>query len=341
MANAKVRIAGYGHRRTYNNLEEDLSCSAGTVVQVNEYTKVRLLLSQTSSLRSSEGGLLLEAITQQDPDIAAFLGLKSIAVQSTPLRFVMLEGAADAADISICSYIAISYCWPKASPPQLSTWPFSAAMVAAINAELHSDLEGVWIDQLCINQDNEAEKAVAIGAMDVIYKRARLVVILLEDIVLNIRKFVTLQTWNDTYEEEGPWQGDWQIDVAGTFPTLVRILWKIYSSRWFTRAWCTHEYLVGVDHIFLLNSSDNGIIRITSALLIELTLLEATYRSVANDFQIDLVMARLSHSGALSNFVRTTHLMVHEFMLSQILLKASSALSHPYSPWVPLLCPTN
>ena len=83
MAYAKVRIAGYGHCRTYNNLEEDLSCSAGTVVQVNEHTKVRLLLSQTSSLGHLEGRLLLEAITQQNPDIAAFLGAKSIAVQST------------------------------------------------------------------------------------------------------------------------------------------------------------------------------------------------------------------------------------------------------------------
>ena len=128
MANAKVRIAGYGHRRTYNNLEEDLSCSAGTVVQVNEYTKVRLLLSQTSSLRSSEGGLLLEAITQQDPDIAAFLGRRVLQYK---VGFEICHGRGACPFSAICSYIAISYCWTQASPPRLSTWPFSTAIVEA------------------------------------------------------------------------------------------------------------------------------------------------------------------------------------------------------------------
>ena len=40
--------------------------------------------------------------------------------------------------------------------------------------------EGVWIDALCINQDDKAEKVKAIVSMDLVYKCARLVIVALE-----------------------------------------------------------------------------------------------------------------------------------------------------------------
>jgi hypothetical protein len=45
--------------------------------------------------------------------------------------------------------------------------------------------EGVWIDKLCINQDDTADRRRHIGVIDAIYRSARRVVILLEDVQLN------------------------------------------------------------------------------------------------------------------------------------------------------------
>ncbi|KXJ87376.1 hypothetical protein Micbo1qcDRAFT_167725, partial [Microdochium bolleyi] len=42
----------------------------------------------------------------------------------------------------------------------------------------------VWLDQLCINQASEDDKTTHVGAMDLIYRSARRVVILLEDVQL-------------------------------------------------------------------------------------------------------------------------------------------------------------
>jgi hypothetical protein len=43
-------------------------------------------------------------------------------------------------------------------------------MVDKILKLRESDDEGIWVDQLCIDQENKDEKSIAIGVMDVIYK---------------------------------------------------------------------------------------------------------------------------------------------------------------------------
>lgn len=58
----------------------------------------------------------------------------------------------------------------------------SRLLYNALLNERQSQSEGVWIDQICINQNDEAEKQIAVNAMDIVYKSARAVVILLDDI---------------------------------------------------------------------------------------------------------------------------------------------------------------
>jgi hypothetical protein len=53
------------------------------------------------------------------------------------------------------------------------------------------DDQGLWVDQSCINQIDDDEKQAAVGSMDVIYRSATEVVVILEDVVL---------TPNETYE---------------------------------------------------------------------------------------------------------------------------------------------
>jgi Heterokaryon incompatibility protein (HET) len=61
--------------------------------------------------------------------------------------------------------------------------------------------EGVWLDKLCINQSDEREKAVAIGAMDVVYRSARRLVILLEDVQLDAVEEKAAETYAGFYKD--------------------------------------------------------------------------------------------------------------------------------------------
>jgi hypothetical protein len=51
-------------------------------------------------------------------------------------------------------------------------------MCAAALHERISENEGFWYDQGCIDQRNEQEKAISIGMMDTIYRRARAVIVI-------------------------------------------------------------------------------------------------------------------------------------------------------------------
>lgn len=52
--------------------------------------------------------------------------------------------------------------------------------------------EGLWIDQICINQTSDAEKAVGIPAMSALYKRARKVIVCLGDIEISMEEMIFL-----------------------------------------------------------------------------------------------------------------------------------------------------
>ena len=57
-------------------------------------------------------------------------------------------------------------------------------MFQAILNKRQSETEGLWVDQICISQGDEAEKAVSIDMMYTIYKSARVVVIALDDVTV-------------------------------------------------------------------------------------------------------------------------------------------------------------
>ena len=69
--------------------------------------------------------------------------------------------------------------------------------------ERESENEGIWIDQLCIDQHNDEEKIYAIPVMDLVYKRARIVVVVLGDICLNRAENTLLQSLSVIYAKLG------------------------------------------------------------------------------------------------------------------------------------------
>ena len=123
--------------------------------------------------------------------------------------------------------------------------------------------EGVWLDKLCIDQnENEDEKKIAIGSMDVIYRSARRLLILLEDVQLNEEEekagCLYAKFFEDMAREVAKqelsgmaktnflntyFSGKENEDEAKKIPENVRkeFIRKMLSARWFTRAWCAHE----------------------------------------------------------------------------------------------------
>ena len=68
-------------------------------------------------------------------------------------------------------------------------------------------------------------------------------------------------------------------------PLFISTLWKIYSARWFTRAWCGHEYRISGNRVLLFavrwpDSNSVGVLRISAPFLVLLSHLEADYSSM-------------------------------------------------------------
>ncbi len=101
---------------------------------------------------------------------------------------------------SIDFFIALSYCWYNAGwepvdglgHPEME-WPISSRMVYALLKQRVSFSERVWIDRCCINQIDESEKSFAIGSMDLIFRSARKVVVVLEDVKISEHDETLLQ----------------------------------------------------------------------------------------------------------------------------------------------------
>jgi len=160
------------------------------------------------------------------------------------------------------------------------TLPLDPAMFQAVWDERGSDNEGVWIDQICIDQDSAMEKNVSMSAMDMVYRSARLIVVALDDIELEAYEGMILENHMDDFN------GSSQAHVPATKrfrrrPTpyldthydLYSVIRKIMGSSWFRRAWCRHEMRLAKDHIFLVPCrspgtwSERSVIRFTGKCL--------------------------------------------------------------------------
>jgi hypothetical protein len=207
---------------------------------------------------------LLSNLNNLAPSVAKDFTVKQNAVDATPLRLlndVGFEGEED-------GYIALSYCRKKINietPKRVITpiafgWsteedqfpiPTSNIVFQAVLREKRVG-EGLWFDQVSINQEDEAERVASIGAIDIIYKNARAVVVALDDIAVSpdeeqfLRYYVEQYSYSELPHNLQP--------SAGLSPPFMRqhpLLWsfleRILSSTWFDRAWkqsCFHDAML-------------------------------------------------------------------------------------------------
>jgi len=177
------------------------------------------------------------------------------------------------------------------------TLPLDPAMFQAVWDERQSDTEGVWVDQISIDQDSRLETTISMSAMDMVYRSARLVVVALDDIELLPRESEILKEHMDEFAQmlhvpPGKRFRGKQPPYLETHDDLYTVLQKILRSSWFKRAWCRHEMRLARDHVFLIpcKASDSNVVskvvRFTSPCL---THLMALATEVPFESDIELV----------------------------------------------------
>lgn len=191
-------------------------------------------------------------------------------------------------------YIALSYCWKKMNrdaprkvveelpfawsrETEQFSLPTSIVVFQAVLKE-KSVSEGLWFDQVCIDQDDDAGRATTIGAIDRLYSNARVVVVALDDIVATPAEEQFLRCYQDQYS-----YSDLPVDQEPNarqnppfmynYPAFISFFERFIESEWFERAWCAHEMRLGQQHVFLCRCSSQfddevqTVIRFTTSFL--------------------------------------------------------------------------
>lgn len=163
----------------------------------------------------------------------------------TVLKFGDQSNLADRA-----AYIAVSYCWDRSNlewfsdlseepikileagiSKRTSTVPPDVLHRSVAYAK-HRDINAIWIDQECINQDDEIEKETGIQAMDIVYQESRHPIAILQ---YCFESQAELDVFSSLFGRVDEMYTPDQIEV------LYGVLSDISDDPWFSRAWTLQE----------------------------------------------------------------------------------------------------
>ena len=220
-----------------------LALSPENKVEIFEYALSSLSSSQEESAR------VMQNLQKWDPSVASLFTRRSLAtILDTPFRLIFPNSALQSFDetgLYVRQYIAVSYCWtsPEFLPDgykKYGDWPISKPFVDAILEDKDHPREGIWMDQLCIDQNSTEDKMKSVAAMDVIYKSCIRLIVLLEDVTLDTIEIELVEKHKSgSVRVEKVWNpGTREISA------LVSFYEKVNRARWWTRAWCFHEFNV-------------------------------------------------------------------------------------------------
>jgi hypothetical protein len=198
---------------------------------------------------SHDASSMLRNLQEWNPTDASRFSLRSSStILDTPFRLIFPNSALPSFDETgfyVRQYLAISYCW-HSSEISHGNWPISEPFVDAILAEKDHPREGIWMDQLCIDQTSSVHKAESIAAMDIIYRSCIRLVVLLEDVFLDEQEAKLPETYDPRRVPEGH-----EKEI------FTRFFSKVNAARWWTRAWCLHEF--GVNDSWTTKRQSNDV----------------------------------------------------------------------------------
>jgi len=242
----------------------------------------------TAAAQEEKGRGILGRLTRLAPSIARHFEVKSSPVENMTFR---LWAQRETNEMREDAYVALSYCWDLAKyPPRPGVkypLPISSLMFSALASERQWRTTGVWIDQLCIDQKDKVEKSVSVAAMDSIYRCAQLVVVALLDVQVPLAQQDFLRDFIPRYESDSDMGVNPYVGETPPFfekhPVFKRLLYyTILKSRWFTRAWCSHEMEMGENFVFYVpcqpvsaNAPTDEMLGFTSTFLWDMLMLSA------------------------------------------------------------------
>ncbi|KAH7074975.1 heterokaryon incompatibility protein-domain-containing protein [Paraphoma chrysanthemicola] len=214
---------------------------------------------------------VLPKLRQWNPEVAAAFLEKGDAVKDIPFKLITRSPTWASSEID--SFVAISYCWQNehwsvparfSSTPVDWSFPLCPSMLRALLSCVDAR-EAIWIDQLCIDQQDQSQKALAISSMDTIYRNALRVLILLEDFDIDVEVERSLNLLADSpaepenittekiYITPTAFSENYSTCFThGSTASLVQFSVDLFDTcRWFSRAWCCQEYQLNKERIFL------------------------------------------------------------------------------------------
>lgn len=162
------------------------------------------------------------------------------------------------------SYEALSYVWGDPGTNASITvhghhFPVTSNLVSILKLLRYEDRKRVlWIDALCINQDNVNERSHQVAEMHRIYSQAWKVVAFLGqawdqcDTAINLLKFVGNNPdlhWNSSVERS-VYSCGFDIQSQSLLDSIIRF----FSCPWWTRVWTVQEYILAQRVEFMCGS---------------------------------------------------------------------------------------
>jgi hypothetical protein len=194
-----------------------------------------------------EASDVLEILEKWDPLTRSLFTLRSPStILDTPFRLVYPmtdKSSFDETGFYVRQYMAVSYCWRSkdflpVGYERHDGWPVSKPFVDAMIGEKNHPRVGIWMDQLCINQDSAEDKRSSVAAMDVIYRSCIRLLVLLEDVFLDEAEIALHSKYDLPRAQYDP---AWR-PPAHEEPVIASFYRKVASARWWERAWCFHEF---------------------------------------------------------------------------------------------------
>ncbi|KAK5940735.1 hypothetical protein PMZ80_007152 [Knufia obscura] len=227
-----------------------------------------------------------------EPRNIRVLDVEPASATSTELRCKLRQVSLEA--VPLAKYSALSYCWGGQIPdhPVLCDGALlnitKNCLDAIMKLRRPQDTITLWIDSICIDQKNMAEKSTQVALMGEIYKHADQVIVWLGEWDDTLRKAVEVVKDIGTVEYSGeptPEQGllgqrQMQDKVkalkAATRHPSDDVLGPLYHKAWFGRMWTVQEVaLARGNNILVYNGPDssdqlpwNVLILATDALLV-------------------------------------------------------------------------
>jgi hypothetical protein len=189
-------------------------------------------------------------------------------------------------------YEALSYCWGKPTPRRIIRID---GHKVAIGPNLYTALQylrlkdrcrTLWVDAVCINQQDTLEKNNQVSIMNEIYKRSTKTVVWLGiDNFLTRRAFYVFRVlwqcrtwperrprvndkWRDLQKRVKAW--DWSSGQPRTNKQLLRLNWfwdrlfdeyaydHLFKRPWFSRVWVTQELALCPSAVFVCGRDEIG-----------------------------------------------------------------------------------